>query len=142
MVEKRVLIAGVRPQFVRTMAIGGGPRLSLLVFASMRESDASPVLVILDASRDEIRGDVVAPSSECMMPSTCPGGCPPMEIELLTRCCPRSVVGADLHNVWVKPFRVTSFVCGGVAGALGNGGSVVETGRKEVQAGMFAILFS
>lgn len=135
MVEKRVLIAGARPQFVRTMAIGGGPRLSLLVFASLRESDASPVLVVLDASRDEMGGeDVVAPSSEYMMPSACHVGCPRMEIELWTRCCPRSVVSANLHSVWVKPLRVTSFVCGGVDG------SVVETGGK-VHAGVFAIPF-
>lgn len=140
MVEKRALIAGVPPQFVRTMAVGGGPRLPLVVFASVRESDDSPVLVILDASRDERRGDVAASSPDWTMPSACHGGCPPTEIELWTRCCPQSVVGANLHSVWVKSLRVTSFVCGGVAGACENGGSMVETGRK-VQAGMFAIPF-
>lgn len=49
MAQRRTLVPAVRPQCLRAMAVGGGPSRPLMAFASVRTSDSSPVLVILDA---------------------------------------------------------------------------------------------
>ncbi|CAM9999566.1 unnamed protein product, partial [Ectocarpus fasciculatus] len=46
--RQRSLIPGVRPQSLRAMAVGGGRSLPVMIFASFRPSDGSPVLVVLD----------------------------------------------------------------------------------------------
>ncbi|CAN0235762.1 unnamed protein product, partial [Ectocarpus sp. 4 AP-2014] len=46
--RQRPLIPGVRPQSLRAMAVGGGRSLPVMIFASFRPSDGSPVLIVLD----------------------------------------------------------------------------------------------
>ncbi|CAB1109957.1 unnamed protein product [Ectocarpus sp. CCAP 1310/34] len=46
--RQRPLIPGVRPQSLRAMAVGGGRSLPVMILASFRPSDGSPVLIVLD----------------------------------------------------------------------------------------------
>ena len=52
MAQRRTLFPAVRPQCLRAMAVGGGPCRPLMAFASVRTSDSSPILVVLDAEPD------------------------------------------------------------------------------------------
>lgn len=52
MAQRRMLVPAVRPQCLRAMAVGGGPSRPLMAFSSVRTSDSSPILVILDAEPD------------------------------------------------------------------------------------------
>lgn len=50
-IQRHSLIAGARPQCLRAMAIGGGPPRELIAFASLRPSDHTPVLVVVDTEK-------------------------------------------------------------------------------------------
>lgn len=101
------------------MAVGGGSSRTLVVFASIRASDSSPILVILDT-------DHATAASVGTSPPVPPGvsidgegddnhggflreGV--QEVELSTRCCSKSVFAASPHAVFINPSEVKAFVC-------------------------------
>ena len=111
--HQRALIPGAPPQLLWSRAIGRGPPIPLLAFASLPASGGSPVLTVLDASKGAGVGAGVAIE----------------QIQLPMRCCPNSIVSGNLHSVWVSPFEVNSFVPRGIEGVhSGNGRVEAEVG--------------
>lgn len=163
--QEATLIAGVRPQSLRAMSVGGGPARPVMVFASIRPSDGAPVLTVLDTdtaiAAAAAAGSGGAGASGRPSPSLsfgAPGGGDGDgslsreglglgEVELSTRCCSKSVFAASPHAVFVEPAGIKAFVCGGGGGGGtggrggGSGGGGEGGGFASVPEALFLELF-